>query len=213
MSSSNRRRFLREMTGSLGLVALLPKQSQGHVHQPPTDTQRSVLEKIKERSAHPLGAEARQALALKLRLQCALAQSKRPSPNQMGNGDEESLPCWVGSFTKGLPHDQLGEVQAGKYESLLQALISGKHAGFEKLSRGSGRPFINPQAAFSLHLEGADACSFTCLPPPSLGSAEAAAEMVELYWQALARDIPFTEYDGSAVIQRAGDELGRLDGF
>src|SRR5205085_2604993 len=48
---------------------------------------------------------------------------------------------------------------------------------------------------------------------PSVTSAEAAAEVVELYWQALARDVPFADYAEVPVINRASAELGRLSGF
>src|SRR5688572_1903790 len=101
------------------------------------------------------------------------------------------LAGWMGSFTKGLPHTQLGEVEPDRYESLLEALASGKSADFTQLDRASGRPLVNPQAAYAYSLEGADSCAFACPPAPTFSSAHAAAEMVELYWQALARDVPF----------------------
>src|SRR5439155_26414922 len=81
------------------------------------------------------------------------------------------------------------------------------------LERASGRPLVNPQAAYAYTLEGADCCAFACPPAPGLSSGEAAAEMVELYWQALARDVPFTEYGSSPVIRRAAEELRSLSGF
>jgi hypothetical protein len=37
--------------------------------------------------------------------------------------------------------------------------------------------------------------------------------MVELYWQALARDIPFAAYDDHPLIKRAADDLSRQPGF
>jgi hypothetical protein len=72
---------------------------------------------------------------------------------------------------------------------------------------------VCPQAAFNLHLEGADAQTFSLAPPPSIRSAEAAAEMVELYWQAFARDVPFSEYGESPVIDRAAKDTTQLTGF
>ena len=72
---------------------------------------------------------------------------------------------------------------------------------------------VCPQAAFGLNLEGADAQTFFLPPPPSVTSAEAAAEMVELYWHALARDVSFTGYGESAVIEKASTDLGRLSAF
>ena len=126
---------------------------------------------------------------------------------------QRNLRRWAGCFTKGLPHTQSGEVEPGKYERLLKALASGKGKEFNQLERASGRTLVNPQAAYAYTLEGADCCAFGCPPPPALSSAEAAAEMVELYWQALARDVPFAEYGSSPLIRRAAEELGSLSGF
>ena len=69
---------------------------------------------------------------------------------------------------------------------------------------------VSPQAAFGLSLEGGDAETFFLPPPPSVTSAAAAAEMVEMYWHALARDVSFSEYSESAVIAKASTDLGRL---
>jgi hypothetical protein len=46
-------------------------------------------------------------------------------------------------------------------------------------------------------------------PPFTFNSADEAGEMVELYWQALARDVPFTDYATSAVTQAAVADLNR----
>src|SRR5205085_11392558 len=78
---------------------------------------------------------------------------------------------------------------------------------------GSGMRLVCPQAEIGLQMEGADAETFFLPPPPSVTSAEAAAEVVELYWQALARDVPFADYAEAPVINRASAELGRLSGF
>jgi hypothetical protein len=51
------------------------------------------------------------------------------------------------------------------------------------------------------------------IPPPAFASAGMAADMVELYWQALARDIPFTAWDTSPVIQAAAAEMNKLSGY
>jgi hypothetical protein len=157
--------------------------------------------------------ESRRELALKLRQKCALHQHSRPLPLQVPNDDERNLSGWIGNFTKGLPHTQTGEVEPGAYESLLAAVASGESEDFDRLARGSGRPLVNPQAAYAFHLEGGDSCTFSVPQAPSLGSAQAAAEMTELYWQSLARDIPFGKYEGWELIQSAAEELAALSGF
>ena len=45
-------------------------------------------------------------------------------------------------------------------------------------------------------LEGPDAQSLTIPPAPTLDSDELVAEMMELYWMALCRDIPFKMFKG-----------------
>jgi len=152
--------------------------------------------------------DKRREAALKLRQDAAMAQSLRGQAPQAGNGDQ-AIPRWVACFTKGLPHSQLGEVEAGAYESLLEAIASGKHADFERVARGSGRRFVSPQAAYAYHLEGTDSHRLGCPPPPAFSSAEAAAEMVELYWQALARDVSFADYAASPLVRQAAQELGQ----
>src|SRR5207253_9603448 len=105
------------------------------------------------------------------------------------------------------PTTQFGEVEPGKYATLLAAIQSGKHADFEAIARGSGRRLTDPQAAYAFSLEGGDSHRFACPPAPSFSSPEMAAEVAELYWQALARDIPFRDYATSPLIQQAAQEL------
>jgi hypothetical protein len=157
--------------------------------------------------------EQRRQAALQLRQNAALAESLHPMASHISNGDESSLPAYAASFTKGLPHTQTGEVQPGTYETLLKALSSGKQADFENIARGSGMKLINPQAAFTFQMEGGDSHRFGLPPAPAFSSPEAAAEMVELYWQALARDVPFANYDTSLVTQAAVQDLNGLSAF
>jgi hypothetical protein len=123
------------------------------------------------------------------------------------NTDESQIPNFAACFSKGLPHNQLNEVQPAAYQSLLAAIKSGKHADFERIPRGGGRKLNNPQSAFAFHLEGADPHQLCVPPAPSITSAEAAHETSELYWQALCRDIPFSTYQSSPLIQQAAKHL------
>jgi len=56
----------------------------------------------------------------------------------------------------------------------------------------------NPQAGLAFDLEGPDAQAVTQIPAPRFDSVQTAHEMGELYWMALARDVPFIEYDTQA---------------
>jgi hypothetical protein len=163
--------------------------------------------------ATPASPNERQQQATQIRQQAAAAQGSKPYADHATNGDETSLPGYVACFTKGLPHMQAGEVQPSAYEALLHALSTGKQADFESLDRGSGMKLVNPQASYAFQLEGADSHCFGMPPPPAFRSAEAAGETVELYWQALMRDVPFSEYDTSPVAQTAAQELTTLSAF
>ena len=52
-----------------------------------------------------------------------------------------------------------------------------------------------------------------CPPAPEFGSAEQAAELAELYWQALARDVAFADYPTDPVATKACEDLSRLSGY
>jgi hypothetical protein len=69
------------------------------------------------------------------------------------------------------------------------------------------RKFVNPIAGLSFDTEGPDSHHRTQLPSPQLSSEEAAAEMTELYWMALLRDIDFDGYHRRDEVQEAVDAL------
>src|SRR5262249_11097621 len=72
---------------------------------------------------------------------------------------------------------------------------------------GSGRRLTDPQAAYAFCLEGGDCQRFACPPAPSFSSSELAAEMSEMYWLALTRDVSFRDYSTAPLIQHAAEEL------
>jgi len=163
--------------------------------------------------AYPSSLGQRLQQALKIRQGTAAFQSAYPAGDQTTNGDESLYPNLVGTFTKALPHNALGEVDLNAYGTFIQAMQSGRHADFENITIGYGRKLVNPQGAYAYALEGNDPVNSSLPPPPALSSAEAAADMVELYWQAAARDIAFSDYATSPVIQRAAAELSALRGY
>ena len=155
----------------------------------------------------------RQEQALRLRQTAALAQSRQPQASHPNNGDETSLANYIGSYCKGLPHTQSGEVQPSAYQSLLAALEEGTETAMEGIQRGSGAKLINPLSGYAFQMEGADSHVWGMAPPPAFSSAAGAGEMVELYWQALCRDVPFTQYESSPVTTAAVQDLNRLSAF
>ena len=156
---------------------------------------------------------ARQASALAMRQNATLAESKLPLPLHVTNGDETLLPGYIGQFSKGLPHSQLGEVDPAAYRAMMAAATSGSNSDWDQLPRGSGRKFVNPMGGDEFSLIGADPFSLYLDPPPAFSSAAQAAEMVELYWQALTRDVNFSDYDSDPLIHRATVELNQMSDY
>jgi hypothetical protein len=168
---------------------------------------------VKPRPASTDDAGQRQQAALDIRQTAALQESEQPLADHPDNGDESAMQPYIASFTKGLRHTPLGEVQPSSYQSLLAAIASGKQSDFDLVDRAPGMKFVDPQAAYSFQMEGADSHRLSMAPAPAFSSAESAGEMVELYWQALARDVPFANYDSSPVTQAAAADLNKLSAF
>ncbi|MFP2928437.1 vanadium-dependent haloperoxidase [Pyxidicoccus sp. 3LG] len=137
-------------------------------------------------------------------------QRGRPVPTHANNNDRADFGRWA-TFSKGLPHDSVGEPNATQYDALLNALISGSPTALEAVVLGGARQLVNPQAGFAFVLEGADPQALTMRPAPDFTSGEASGEMVELYWMSLLRDLRFDQYSGNATITNAVNELNGLD--
>lgn len=158
--------------------------------------------------------------AFELRVTQASTQRGLPLPGHPSNHDDDAYPHRVASYSKGLPHDELGEVDDDAYDAMLAALSSQAHDDFEAIPMGEPdlskrRKLVNPQSAVAFDLAGADSHHLFLPPPPRFSSAEIAGEMVENYWMALTRDIPFTKYEDSPppLIKKAIDDLNSLSDF
>jgi hypothetical protein len=158
-------------------------------------------------------SSVRAKLAYQVRVTAALRHSKIPLPLQPNNGDEDKYLSRVASYSKALPHNRLGEVYPDAYDAMLHALVTANASDFEKIPIVGVVKQGNPQAAFAFDLEGSDSHQLGMAPPPAFSSPEEAGEMVELYWQALTRDIPFSDYENDSTINYAAHELTRLSGF
>ena len=152
--------------------------------------------------------DARLLASQQVRIKAATQQSTRPMAAMVSNGDETSLPARIGCYAKGFPQNQYGEVFPEAYDALLAAMKSGKYADFEALPRSGGRRQSNPQSGYAFHLEGGDPHTFNVPPAPSIASADCAFDVNEIYWQALCRDVHFSEYSSSPLIKRAATSLG-----
>jgi hypothetical protein len=157
--------------------------------------------------------ESRRERAFRIRLRAATAERRISVPSQFNNGDEALYPNRIGNYSKGLPHDSFGEVDPVAYASLLTALISGDPNDFANIPLGGTVKLADPQEGLAFYLAGTDSGQVTIPPSPALASAERAGEMVEDYWMALTRDIPFSQYGKEPVTTAAIEELRRLEDF
>lgn len=158
-------------------------------------------------------ASNRYMKAYKCRQAAAKMSRERPIVSHVPNGDDTLYSNKIGSYSKGLPHNQLGEVDLGAYATLTRARETQNPALFEEIRLGLGRKLTSPQAGLAMDLEGPDS-HHVCLPSaPAFASAEAAGEAVELYWMALARDVNFNEYGSNPITQRAAAELSTMADF
>ncbi|HEX4950067.1 MAG TPA: vanadium-dependent haloperoxidase, partial [Blastocatellia bacterium] len=158
-------------------------------------------------------ATQRAEKAYQLRVNAALVQKNLPLPTVQTNGDESRYPNKIGNFSKGLPHNQLGEVDLNAYQALVFAATNGKPEDFERIQLDQGRPLTNPQAGLAFGMIGPDTHHITQPPAPAFSSAEIAAEIAENYWMALTRDVNFLDYDSHPLTNAAAADLSRFSDF
>jgi membrane-associated phospholipid phosphatase len=210
VSGVSRRRFLGSIggaaavaaIGAAGGIAIGTKVGQAGVEDD--------LAPIGDASS-ATAATLRRDACFKFRVDAATYNRDQPLPDHVTNGDEALYPSRIGSYSKGLPHNRYGEVDSYAWSTFMAALTSGSPAAFENIVLGGGRPLVNPQSGLAFDMEGADSHALaTLLPPPTISSSEAAAEMVEHYWMALLRDTSFDDYENSPLAAAAVDDLNKL---
>jgi hypothetical protein len=156
---------------------------------------------------------SRRERSYRLRQKVALAERDIPTPPHIPNGDEKLYPNFIGNYSQGLPHNSLGEVVPAAYQALLTACDTGKPSDFANIPLGGNAKFVDPQGGLAYDLEGTDSGQLTVPPAPKLASAHRAGEMVEDYWMALARDVPFSQYGAEPITAAAIVELNTLSHF
>ncbi len=163
----------------------------------------------------PLSPQERRQEVREKRQEALGISLSHPLPEQRNNGEEMEYPDRYGfpvaNYSKGLPHDEHGRVRKEAYERLLKALREGDPEDFEAIPLGTpnGRKLTNPQSGLAYDLEGPDAQAVAVPPAPRLGSRQNDAEMIELYWMSLLRDVPFTGFEAHADVAAAAAELER----
>src|SRR5215203_1111823 len=161
----------------------------------------------------PLARPADGALhrrVLEVREACARTTNTVPIAPHRTNDDEMRYPSRIGTDTRGLPHNARGEVDQAAWRALFDACESGDPVDFEKVPLGGTRRLGNPVGTLSVSLSGLDPTQIAIPAPVALASVARAAEAVEVYWQALLRDVPFSEYRDDTEhrdVRAACDEL------
>jgi len=161
----------------------------------------------------PIRSDKRVNQAFQIRLRAAEFEKNLPPTKHPCNGDEELYPNKIASYSKGLPHNNLGEVDLDAYSALIRALATGNPADFENIPLGGVRKLANPQAALAFELEGPDSHRLAIPPAPTLSSAEQAGEIDALYWGALTRDVHFSDYDANPITNEAAVDLSRFSDY
>jgi hypothetical protein len=156
---------------------------------------------------------ARSDRSFQIRLNAATSESKVPIPPQINNGDEARYAKFIGNFSQGLPHNSIGEVDPTAYQALLTAVTSGKPSDFANIPLGGSVKLAGPQGGLAFDLEGTDSGQLSIPPSPAVAGSERAGEMVEDYWMALARDIPFSQYGNEPITAAAIADLNNLSQF
>lgn len=155
----------------------------------------------------------RPARAFRKKMHAAAQDRHVHVPHHTTNDDEAKFPTGIANYTKGFPHDQFGEVDPAVYASYQEAVRTGRRADFDALQMGGNTPLVDPQAGLAFDLEGIDVSQHAIPPFDTLTSPGLAAQAVEVYWQALARDVPFSRYGAEPTTQAAVAELTSLVAF
>lgn len=182
-----------------------------------------ILNSMQSRVTPPVNAscdqkaEDRRNRAYQLRVNAAFDNYVERVPCPQRNNDETLYASqnYFASFSKSLEHDMLGHVNATAYRLLLKAVETGNPSDWERVPRAPGATLQlkNPQASLAFDLMGGDSHSYDVPPAPAFSSAEQAADLVEDYWMAILRDVPFANFSTHPLVAQAVADLNRLSGY
>jgi hypothetical protein len=151
--------------------------------------------------------------SFQIRVRAASEEREVRTPPTVSNGDEERYSNFIGNFSKGLPHNSLGEVDTNAYNLYLDAVRKSSAAAFENVPLGGTVKLVNPISGVCFDLEGTDSHQMSIPAAPALASEARSDDMIELYWMSLARDVNFTDYETDATAQAAAAEISALKEF
>src|SRR2546428_9579586 len=146
---------------------------------------------VRAEAATILGRQ-RAIKAYDLRKDAALAEYHLPIVSHPNNGDEDRYSNKIGNYSKGLPHNNLGEVDLAAYHSYLAAIRSGLPSDFESIILGGNTKLTGPQCGLAFAMEGMDAGNSFEPPCPAVASHERAEQAARKLWIAALRDVALT---------------------
>ena len=211
-ASTTRRTFLRQLAGTATAMAVAdgtlgPRTARARPAAAPPPPGGTYA---------PLSVQAlrhRRNTALQMRVDRAHHWHALPTPLPRANDDELQYPEGWANFSKALPHDDLGHPDPDAFAALVHACTTGDPADFAAIPLGGGQPLRNPQGGLAFEVCGYDSHQTSVPPAPAFASAWRAGEMVEVYWAALLRDVPFAAYATDPLVARACDDLSALRDF
>lgn len=167
--------------------------------------------------AHPLSCQAagesRRVEDYLLRTNRAYSNAARPLACHENNGDETFYSTTrLGSFSKGLQHNSLGEVDPVQFQQFINGINTQQYESIPR-AVGAQRKFANPQAALAFDLIGGDSHYYVIPPAPAFNSSLAATEYLEVAWMAVLRDIPFDQYGVDVLSMQAIADLNSLPDY
>ncbi len=118
---------------------------------------------VKAEAATILGRQ-RAIEAYDLRKDAALAEYHLPIVSHPNNGDEDLYSNKIGNYSKGLPHNNVGEVDLTAYNSYLAAIRSGLPADFDNIILGGNTKLTDPQCGLAFAMEGGIPVTHSSLP-------------------------------------------------
>ena len=206
--SHSRRAFLKGLTAAGVAAPFVAIATSAAARSKPR-----IPDVLSDTHAEVLDLNARPKEAYDRRVSAAKDDRKVKVPNNSNNGDEALYPSGIANYTKGFAHNTFGEVDPTAYEDYLAAVKTGKRADFDALPMGGTIQLVDPQAGIAFDLETYDASQNSIAPFDTLTSPGFAAQMIEAYWQALTRDVPFSQFGTDPTIAAAATELSGLAAY
>ena len=212
LTRSNSLRGRRDFFASAAVAAATGLFAGGAVEAAVAEKEKEK-EKDNEKGPENSAGKHREQQAYQLRVEAARRERDRPAVDHPTNGDEARYATKFASYSKGLPHNALGEVQLPAWQSLIRAIETGDPEDFDRIQVSGAAQLVNPQAGLAFDMQGPDSHALSMRAAPRFDSAEQAAEIAENYWMALTRDISFVDYERDPLIAEAARDLSRFSDF